>query len=70
MEGDFEVEKIVSKRLRNGGIQYRLKWVGFSSKENSWVSIEYMKCPRLIYEFEMENVAAIISECNFLNAIS
>lgn len=61
MESEFEVEKIVSKRFRKDVIQYRLKWFGFSSKENSWESIENLNCPRLINEFEMENAAAIIS---------
>lgn len=59
---EYEVEKIISKRLKNGKIQFRLKWVGFSSKFNSWVNLDNINCPDLIREFEMKNVLGIISK--------
>lgn len=59
---EFEVEKIISKRLKNARIQYRLKWVGFSSKFNSWIDLENINCPELIDDFEKKNVIGIISE--------
>ena len=37
----YEVEKIVGKkRLPNGKILYNIQWVGYSSKDNTWESIE------------------------------
>ena len=36
-ENEFEVEKILNKRIRkNGKIEYHIKWRGYSHKENSW----------------------------------
>ena len=32
---DFTVEKILNKRIRNGSIEYLLKWKGFDETENT-----------------------------------
>jgi len=32
----FNVEKIVGKKKINGRVHYRIKWSGYSSKDNSW----------------------------------
>ena len=35
-DSEFEVEKIVGKKLQKGVICYRVKWLGFPESENSW----------------------------------
>jgi len=35
-EVEFEVEEVVDRRLYKGELQYLVKWVGWSSEDNSW----------------------------------
>ena len=35
-EDYFDVEKILKTRRRGGRIEYLVKWVGYTSKFNSW----------------------------------
>ncbi|CAG8626393.1 9556_t:CDS:2, partial [Funneliformis caledonium] len=45
---NFEVESIIDHCVRsNDGVEYLLKWKGFSENENSWVSEEDMNAPVL-----------------------
>lgn len=51
-EGLYLVEKIVGKRVRNGHVEYLIKWQNYSSSENTWEPIENLNCPILVVEFE------------------
>uniref|UniRef100_A0AC35GQH9 Uncharacterized protein n=1 Tax=Panagrolaimus sp. PS1159 TaxID=55785 RepID=A0AC35GQH9_9BILA len=51
-EEQFEVEKILAKRKRNGKIEYCIKWKDYGSEHNSWEKIDNCDCPDLIKEFE------------------
>jgi hypothetical protein len=35
-EVKWDVEAIVDSRVREGRLQFLVKWVGFSDSENSW----------------------------------
>ena len=39
---EFEIERIVSKRVARGRTQYLCKWKGYGDFENSWVDAEDM----------------------------
>jgi hypothetical protein len=49
---EYEVEKIVDKRTVNKAVQYRVKWKGWSEKDNTWEPMKNLKCPDLIAKFE------------------
>ncbi|CAF0817500.1 unnamed protein product [Didymodactylos carnosus] len=51
---EYEVEKILDKRRRNGKLEYLLKWLGYDDSENKWVRAEDLNCPELIAQFEFE----------------
>lgn len=47
----YEVEEIVDHRKKNGKLQYFLKWVGYSSSENTWEFEENLECPDLVKDY-------------------
>ena len=35
-EKDWEVENIIGKRVKDGVVEYLLKWKGYSAAESTW----------------------------------
>ena len=49
---EYTVEKILSKRIKNGRIEYLLKWNGFPDSDNTWEPRENLICQELLEEYE------------------
>lgn len=52
---EYEVEKIVSQRLRHGRKQYLVKWTGYANHENTWLpATEMRNCKDVVKRFQEE----------------
>jgi len=53
---EYEVETIVSKRLRKGKAEYLVKWKGWEDPDdNTWEPIGNLECHELIEEYEKKH---------------
>jgi hypothetical protein len=51
-EEQWEVDRILSKRKRNGILEYLVRWVGFDDEWNQWVEADHMRADEAIQEYE------------------
>ena len=51
----FTVEKIVTHRVGMGGLEYFVKWKGYSQKYNSWEPEENMMCKGILLKYQKKN---------------
>ncbi len=51
-EEQWEVDRILDRRTRNGTVEYLVRWVGFGDVYNQWVARKDMRADELIAEFE------------------
>jgi hypothetical protein len=52
-ESEYEVDKILDKRIRDGMIAYKIQWISFPASDATWEPIENLeKCQDMITEFE------------------
>lgn len=49
---NYEVERIIKKRIRNGRAEYFVKWKNFDERHNRWLPEESMDCDSLLMKFE------------------
>ena len=56
-DAQYEVEKVLHKRKREGRVHYLVKWLGYGDKDNTWEPEENLDCDEKIKEFEKKVMA-------------
>lgn len=51
----YEVEKIVSHKIRYGKEMFLVRWKGFESKHDTWERKDNLNCPQLLKKYYSEN---------------
>jgi hypothetical protein len=56
VEGDWEhvIEKLIDKRKRGKGMQYLVRWKGFSSAHDKWIPQRWLKENAALDKWEKE----------------
>ncbi|RWS30902.1 uncharacterized protein B4U80_11597 [Leptotrombidium deliense] len=52
----YEVENVVSKRVKKGVTEYLLKWKGYSEKDNTWEPLDNIYDKQIIEDYETEQL--------------
>lgn len=53
---EFDVEKIVGKRVKNNQTEYLIKWLGYSDSYNTWEPLDNLdNIKDMVQEFEKQN---------------
>jgi hypothetical protein len=42
-ESNYEVERILERRTRNGKLEYRVKWSGYPLSQSTWEPLSNLK---------------------------
>jgi Chromo (CHRromatin Organisation MOdifier) domain len=50
----YEVEQVLAMKIEDSKKMYLIKWLGYSTSQNSWEPLENLECVDLIKEFDMK----------------
>ncbi len=54
-EEEWDVEDILDSRIKDGQLQYLVKWLDFGPEDNSWQPATNLHCPEKLEEFHRRN---------------
>jgi hypothetical protein len=53
-EPEYEVERIVKKRVKGSKVEYEIKWKNYPESDNTWEPVEHLTCTELLADFEAQ----------------
>ena len=55
LPAEYEVERILGKRIEDGRALYRVKWLGYREEESTWEPLEHLEeCKDLVLAFDQQ----------------
>ena len=51
---EYEVERLLQRKLEKGHIFYLVRWKGYGPEEDSWEPVRHLNCPEKIQEFRRD----------------
>lgn len=54
---EYEVESILDKRMKNGEVEYFVKWKGWEDEDNTWEPEDNLSCKDIIDQFNIKHEA-------------
>jgi len=53
-EEEYDVERLLDRRIRKGITEYKVRWSGYESSDDTWEPTGNLNCPEKFQEFEQE----------------
>lgn len=47
----FEVERLLKHRIKNGELMFFVKWKDFNNRHNSWVKQSNLSCKKILHDY-------------------
>jgi hypothetical protein len=61
MGKEYEVERIIDKKIKHGKPYYMIKWKGYPSSDNSWEPLRHLEhCDDLVQAFESSSSISLL----------
>lgn len=54
----FQVDRIVGERVIKNKVQYKVRWVGYGTDDESWENESQLDCPDMLEEYLQEKIAS------------
>lgn len=52
---EYSVEDIIAHKKTRGGLKFLIRWEGYDSSGDSWVSKENLNCPQILKKYLKSN---------------
>jgi len=49
--GEYEVERILNKRVRGGKTEYLIRWKHFKAEDDTWEPTAHLHCPEKVHDY-------------------
>jgi hypothetical protein len=66
---EYEVEKILDKRVKKGKTEYLIRWKDYGSEDDTWEPTENLHCPDKVQEFNDRRQAKHVHQLKSIRVV-